>query len=393
MNNGHASDKEKSGRKRYGFSGETSDAQASRKIMLKLQSLFEAIQDIFGMHEKYQNVIEKKDDDISRPVSQKRQELLSRQLAAQADRAVCNCALHLKTGLSKNDSYYFNLRHGHLFLFRKFRGSPAWHIKTPSRGGIHAMKNISKLLTIAYKNKKRLKTGCKMQSSAQTIATAILTVLLFGFNQASAQDFEKGLQAARTKDYATAIQEWMPLAKEGDPIVQHNVGILYERGYGVPRDYAQAVKWYTRSAEQGNAYSQYNLAVLSYEGKGSPPDYDRALWWYLMAAEQGHSNAQNNLGKMYYDGAGVAKDYAEAMKWYRLSASQGNAGAQYNIGLMYDKGKGVAQDYEEALKWYKLAAEQGNTYAQNNLGRMYKRGQGVEKDLIEALKWLNKSNP
>ncbi len=33
--------------------------------------------------------------------------------------------------------------------------------------------------------------------------------------------------------------------------VQYNLGVMYERGHGVPQEYARAVKWYRKAAEQG----------------------------------------------------------------------------------------------------------------------------------------------
>ena len=46
----------------------------------------------------------------------------------------------------------------------------------------------------------------------------------------AAQDFQKGLDAAQTGDYATALQEWTPLAEAGDANAQYNLGLMYENG-------------------------------------------------------------------------------------------------------------------------------------------------------------------
>jgi len=49
------------------------------------------------------------------------------------------------------------------------------------------------------------------------------------------------------------------LANQGDDVAQFDLGLLYNKGWGVPRDYVQAVRWYRRAADQGNADAQYNL--------------------------------------------------------------------------------------------------------------------------------------
>ena len=147
----------------------------------------------------------------------------------------------------------------------------------------------------------------------------VLLILLFG--TPAFADFQKGLDAYNSGDYATALKEWKPLAEQGYAEAQNNLGNMYEEGQGVTQNSKTAVKW------------------------------------YKLAAEQGDAKAQNNPGVMYDRGQGVTQDYTAAVKLYKLAAEQGYADAQYNLGHMYREGQGVAQDYQAALKWSKLAAE------------------------------------
>ena len=153
-----------------------------------------------------------------------------------------------------------------------------------------------------------------------------ITALVLAFNAGSilAQDFQKGMVAAQSGDFVTALQEWRPLAEQGDEFSQYNLGLMYYKGNGVLQDYAEAVKW------------------------------------YRLAAEQGLADAQSNIGFMYENGNGVLQDYAEAIKWYRLAAEQGIAQAQSNLGVMYYKGKGVLQDNVRAHMWCNIAAANGS---------------------------------
>ena len=147
-------------------------------------------------------------------------------------------------------------------------------------------------------------------------------------------------------------------ADQGLAQAQYNLGVMYEKGEGVPQDYAQAVKFYRLAAAQGHAWAQYNLGLMCHDGRGVPQDYAQAKKYYRLAADQGDVNARNDLGVMYGNGHGVPQDYAQAVKYYRLAADRGYAPALHNLGIQYAKGQGAPQDYVEAYKWFNLAAAQ-----------------------------------
>jgi len=157
--------------------------------------------------------------------------------------------------------------------------------------------------------------------------------LFAGVSQADRQYavFQKGWAAYQSGDYATALREWTPLAKQGDVDAQYNLGLIYDKGRGVPKNYKTAVKWYRLAAKQGNAFAQSNLGYMYEKGTGVPLDYKTAVKWYRLAAEQGFAVAQSNLGFMYHEGKGVPKNYKTAVKWYRLAAKQGYANAQSKL--------------------------------------------------------------
>jgi TPR repeat protein len=86
------------------------------------------------------------------------------------------------------------------------------------------------------------------------MVTAIFLALLFiRFYAAdlAAAGFEEGKQAMERGDYSTALNEWRPLAEQGDARAQANLGIMYKRGQGVPQDFKKAMDWALRAAEQG----------------------------------------------------------------------------------------------------------------------------------------------
>ena len=114
-----------------------------------------------------------------------------------------------------------------------------------------------------------------------------LIVLLGGANA----DWNKGLAAYERGDYATALREWQPLAEQGIAKAQHNLGMMYAQGQGVPQDDKAAVQWFRRAAEQGDANGHFTLAGIYYFGEGVPQDYVHAHMWADIAASGGDKNA------------------------------------------------------------------------------------------------------
>jgi uncharacterized protein len=157
-----------------------------------------------------------------------------------------------------------------------------------------------------------------------------LTFLFLFSGSVFGGDYQDATDAYKRKDYETAYKLFLPLAEQGNTQAQSNLGLMYDKGQGVPQDDKEAVKWYRLSAEQGNATGQYNLGI------------------------------------MYSKGQGVTQDYKEAVRLYRLSAEQGNAGGQLNLGFMYTRGKGVLQDYALAHMWFNLSGSNGNKQAVKN---------------------------
>ena len=123
------------------------------------------------------------------------------------------------------------------------------------------------------------------------ITLILAAVLSLAFTQVTAQDFNKGLEAAHAGDYATALKEFKPLAEQGYADAQYNLGVMYETGKGVLQDYAEAVKWYRLAAEQGYADAQNNLGVMYETGKGVLQDNLTAHMWYNIASANGLEEA------------------------------------------------------------------------------------------------------
>ncbi len=200
-------------------------------------------------------------------------------------------------------------------------------------------------------------------------------------------DFQAGLDAYHQRDYATAAQEWRPIAERGDANAEFNLGLLYASGEGVPRDYTQAADWYRKAAEQGVPAAEYNLGILYTQGQGIQRNRAEAARWFKKAADAGIPEAAAALGDLYSSGDGLPKDLAQAGKWYGVAAEKGIPSAQFGLGLLDD----LQQDYPAAIDWYRKAAEAGYAPAMTNLGVLYYNAQGEARDLIEAYAWLERA--
>ena len=160
-------------------------------------------------------------------------------------------------------------------------------------------------------------------------ANITLLILVVLPHVAAADTFENGLRAYIAGDYKSAQQIFFGEAMLGNPMAQNSLGVMYEKGQGVPQDDIEAVKW------------------------------------FLKAASQGEVLAQSYLGSHYAKGAGVPQNDKEAAKWFTMAAKQGDRFSQLSIGIMYDLGRGVAHNYIVAWAWYTLASENGVETAQS----------------------------
>ena len=142
-----------------------------------------------------------------------------------------------------------------------------------------------------------LKKAGRLFTMKRLITTICLTtaVLLGSVGVSTGADFQKGLTAAQSGDFATVLREWTPLAEQGNAGAQFNLGYLYRMGEGVPQDYKNALKWWKLAAGQGDASAQGGLGYMSANGKGVPIDFNIALKWWTLAAEQGDVAVQSGF--------------------------------------------------------------------------------------------------
>ena len=146
----------------------------------------------------------------------------------------------------------------------------------------------------------------------------LLSVLFFA-TPSFGNDFEEALDAIHGTDYDKALNKLMPLALQGHPAAQYNLGVMHEWGNGVPQNNVKALKW------------------------------------YRLSAEQSHKDAQNNLGAMLSKGEGVEQDFVEALKWFVVAAGNGSEGGRKNIDIVEKRmsSEQITQAKKFAREWLK----------------------------------------
>ena len=85
-----------------------------------------------------------------------------------------------------------------------------------------------------------------MRNLTATICFAV-ALLLGSAGVSWSQDFQKGNAAYKSGDFATALREWTPRAKQGDASAQYNLGVMYyiakELDTAMVRDFTISSIW------------------------------------------------------------------------------------------------------------------------------------------------------
>jgi uncharacterized protein len=254
------------------------------------------------------------------------------------------------------------------------------------------IKKINRKIT---RDGKKLETK-EMKTKPLTFLLALTFLFLFsGSSVVVADDLQDAAEAVRNKEYEKAYNLVLPLAQQGNPIAQFNLGALYSNGQGVTQDFKEAIKWFQLAAKQEYPNAQYSLGLRYMQGQGVAQDFKEAIKWFRRAEENGFTKARGlieviqkaqehktstseileaGVNELIKDGIDAAQsgDFKTAHKIFSKYAKLGFAKAQYFLGAMHFNGDGVVENIKEATKWWKLAAEQGNADAQKLLDQLQK---------------------
>jgi TPR repeat protein len=132
-------------------------------------------------------------------------------------------------------------------------------------------------------------------------------------------------------DYEKALADIQFLAHGGEARAQYDLGLMYDKGQGVPQSDAEAMFWYERAAQQGEARAQYNLGLMHLNGQGVTPDVIKAYYWISLSAS--HGNAKALDAQDYVSGQMSTEQIAEGKRLvqeYEAKAAQRRSCAACN---------------------------------------------------------------
>lgn len=124
-----------------------------------------------------------------------------------------------------------------------------------------------------------------------------------------------------------------------------------------------------RAAAAGDPDAELSLGMMYQRGSGVPGSPTEAYKWFRKASDDGSIRATNYLAWAYANGDGVKRDGPAAIKLFQKSAASGNAQGEYGLGMMYANGAGAMRSDSLATLWFRKAAAQGDPLARSELTR------------------------
>lgn len=157
-----------------------------------------------------------------------------------------------------------------------------------------------------------------------------LTIALAMIGTAAHADVKAGVDAWSRGDYPVAIKEWRPLAINGDPDAQFNLGQAYKLGRGVPVDFKLAEGWYRKAADQGHFQAEDNLGLILFQNGDRP----KAMPYIEKSAGRGEPRAQYVLATALFNGDLAKKDWVRAYALMTRASANGLNQASASLAQM-----------------------------------------------------------
>ncbi len=179
------------------------------------------------------------------------------------------------------------------------------------------------------------------KSFVAALAACLLAICLLIAAPAAHADVKAGVDAWNQGDYARAVNEWRPLAINGNADAQFNLGQAYKLGRGVPVDLPVALEWFRKSADKGHEKSADNYGLLLYQ-QGRLED---SMPYIKASADRGEPRAQYVYATALFNGDIAPRDWVRAYALMTRAAQAGVGQATTSLTQM-DQYIPVAQRQE-----------------------------------------------
>ena len=172
---------------------------------------------------------------------------------------------------------------------------------------------------------------------------------------------------------------------------QYLLGMMHDRGVGVPLDEPEAAKLYSQAAAKGHVSAQARWGFALMHGIGVAPNPTEGESWLRRAALAGDPEAAAMVGDLYAKGGPLPPNYAEAAMWFRRAVDAKHKGAARALAMLHLTGAGVPRDQDEAARLFSFAAEGGDPVSLADLGNLLLKGHGETKDSVLTREWFEQA--
>lgn len=207
-------------------------------------------------------------------------------------------------------------------------------------------------------------------------------------------DYNVGKTAYKNKDYATAYQNWLPIAEAGFPKAKTQLGKLYARGLGVQKDAKLAYGLFRNAYKNGDGQALVEIGRLYEKGNGTPVNIAEARNWYQRAADEGNPRGDYLIGMLYqkkklspYYGAPTPETSKSFITESLNDFKKKKFERAEALADMYRLGLHVQQDFKKALVLMLVAEKYGSRTARRK-ARILETKVNYD-DFVEAPKLAN----
>jgi uncharacterized protein len=190
-----------------------------------------------------------------------------------------------------------------------------------------------------------------MKTSGIKILIVLLAGIIFSISSFAQDDTTSSLAYKRNRpdrrptplyqpDLAYRLWRQFNLIKEansGNAFAQHELGLRYLLGDGVPADTTLGAEWIKKAADQNLTSAIFNYGILQLNGWGVKWNPFDAFRNFYTAAKDGMPQAEHIVGLLYTDNLIVKKDYIQAYRWVKKAAEQKYEPAEKSLKELISK--------------------------------------------------------
>jgi TPR repeat protein len=148
-----------------------------------------------------------------------------------------------------------------------------------------------------------------------------------------------------------------------------------------------------QKAKDGDPFAQHELGLRYLTGQGLPKDTTRAIYWIKQAVNKDLTAAWFNYGIMLNNGIGVEWNPFEAYKYFKAAAKNGMPEAQFVYGVFLTDNLVVNRNLSEAYYWIKKAADQNFKPAKETVKEFQKMGIKLPHNTKDDDQTINTAQP